>query len=230
MSPYEKFIPYNAERLDNPEKRAKEFYQRMNQRRSVRKFSDEDVPRSVIEHAILTAGTAPNGAHMQPWHFVAVRSKDLKSQIRVAAEQEESLNYNGRLPPSWLKALERLGTDENKGYLEVAPWLIIVFAKMFHWEEGGDVPAHDNDPKVNHYYVQESVGIAVGMLISALHNAGLATLTHTPSPMRFLHKILGRHANEKPFVLLPVGYPAADAKVPNITRDPIEKVSTFFDG
>ncbi len=223
------FIPYNHVRFPDPEARAKDFYNHMNRRRSIRSFSNEPVPRSVIEHAILTGGTSPNGAHMQPWHFVAVSNKELKRQIREAAEKEEVLNYNGRLPDSWIKALARLGTDENKEYLEVAPWLIIVFTKMFHWERGGDEPADEKDQRVNHYYVQESVGMAVGMLISALHNAGLATLTHTPSPMRFLHKILGRHTNEKPFVLLPVGYPAKKVKVPNLTRDPIEKVGTFIE-
>ena len=229
MNILDSFVPYKPLELQNPAARSADFYQLMNARRSIRQFSAQPVAKQVIEQVILTAGTAPNGAHMQPWHFVAISSAAVKAQIRVAAEKEESLNYNGRLPPSWLKALERLGTDENKSYLEVAPWLIVVFAKMYHWEEGGDAPASDTDPRVNHYYVQESVGIAVGMLIAAIHNAGLATLTHTPSPMRFLHKILGRPANEKPFVLLPVGYPADDASVPDLSRHGIAKVATFMD-
>lgn len=227
MKILDNFVPYKSQSFPNPGERAEDFYRMMNKRRSVRQFSNKPVDRELIENVILTAGTAPNGAHMQPWHFVAVSSQEIKKQIRLAAEKEETLNYNGRLPPSWLKALERLGTDENKEYLEIAPWLIVVFAKIYHWEHGGDEPASEEDVRVNHYYVQESVGIAVGMLIAAIHNAGLATLTHTPSPMRFLHKILERPGNEKPFVLLPVGYPGEEAMVPNLSRHGIAEVATF---
>ena len=195
--------------------RADAFYKEMDLRRTVRDFSDKDVPYELIEKAILTAGTAPSGAHMQPWRFVVVRDPEVKSKIREAAEKEEYESYHGRMPDRWIKRLAPLGTDENKPFLEIAPYLIVVFRITSVDGEEGPEPT---------YYSQESVGIAVGMLLAALHNAGLATLTHTPSPMKFLQEILGRPKNEVPYVLIPVGYPAEDAKVPNLKRKPLEEI------
>ncbi len=190
-------------------RRAAEFYQNLNRRRTVREFSAQVVPFEIIEHAILTAGTAPSGANMQPWRFVVVKSDDIKKQIREAAEKEEFESYNKRMSDKWLKRLAPLGTDEHKPFLEIAPYLIVVFRITSIVEDGETEPT---------YYSQESVGIAVGMLLAALHNAGLATLTHTPSPMKFLQEILQRPKNEVPFVLIPVGYPAENAQVPDIKR------------
>jgi len=204
-------IETEAEQLQ----RAGDFYAEMDLRRTVRDFSDRDVPLELIEKAILTAGTAPSGAHMQPWRFVVVRDADVKSRIREAAEKEEFESYHGRMPDRWLKRLAPLGTDEHKPFLEIAPYLIVVFRITSVDEGEGPEPT---------YYSQESVGIAVGMLLAALHNAGLATLTHTPSPMKFLQEILGRPKNEVPFVLIPVGYPAEDAKVPNLKRKQLEEI------
>jgi len=184
----------------------------MARRRSVRAFSDRVVPRELIENLIATAGTAPSGANKQPWRFVAVRDPKLKSEIRVAAEAEEREFYTRRAPPRWLDDLSALGTDENKPFLETAPWLIAVF-KLMHTDEGGQV-----------YYVDESVGIAVGMLLTAAHLAGLSTLTHTPSPMKFLARLLDRPANERPFLLIPVGYPTDECMVPDIPRKPLEEI------
>lgn len=195
--------------------RADAFYEEMDLRRTVRDFSDKDVPLEIIEKAILTAGTAPSGAHMQPWRFVVVRDPEVKSKIRAAAEKEEYESYHGRMPDRWLKRLAPLGTDENKPFLEIAPYLIVVFRITSVDGEEGPEPT---------YYSQESVGIAVGMLLAALHNAGLATLTHTPSPMKFLQEILGRPKNEVPYVLIPVGYPAEDAKVPNLKRKSLGEI------
>ncbi len=199
--------------------RARSFRRELERRRTVRDYSDRPAPREVIEEAIRAAGTAPNGANMQPWHFVVVSDPELKRRIRKAAEAEEKEFYEHRAPQEWLDALAPLGTDERKPFLETAPYLIAVFAERY-----GRLP---DGRKVKHYYVQESVGIATGMLITALHHAGLVTLTHTPSPMDFLNEILGRPENEKPFLLLVVGYPAEDARVPNIRRKGLDEILTW---
>lgn len=196
-------------------KRAVDFYENLNKRRTVRDFSDEEFPFEIIEKAILTAGTAPSGAHLQPWRFVVVRDAQIKRKIREAAEREEYESYHGRMSEKWLRRLAPLGTDENKPFLEIAPVLIVVFRINTIIENGESEPT---------YYSQESVGIAVGLLLAALHNAGLATLTHTPSPMKFLQEILGRPKNEIPFVLIPVGFPAKNAKVPDLKRKPLEEI------
>lgn len=201
-------------------RRAAEFRQQMQRRRTVRFFSDREVPREVIEDCLLAAGTAPSGANLQPWHFVVVSDPAIKHRIRVEAEQEEQEFYTRKAPQEWLDALAPLGTDEHKPFLETAPFLIVVFAQSY------GVLA--NGRKVKNYYVQESVGIATGMLITAVHNAGLVSLTHTPSPMGFLNEILGRPANEKPFLILVVGYPAENAVVPNISKKPLDEIATFL--
>ena len=200
---------------DEQIEKSKAFYETLNRRRTVRDFSDEEFPFEIIEQAIRAAGTAPSGANMQPWRFVVVKDKEIKRKIREAAEREEFESYHGRMSEKWLRRLAPLGTDENKPFLEIAPYLIVVFRINSITEDGETEPT---------YYSQESVGIAVGMLLAALHNAGLATLTHTPSPMRFLQEILRRPKNEIPFVLIPVGLPAEDAKVPNIKRKPLEEI------
>jgi nitroreductase len=196
--------------------RSRDFYELMDRRRSVRVFSDEAVPMEVLENAVRVAGTAPSGAHMQPWRFAIVTDAEMKKKIREAAEAEERETYENRMSDEWRKALAPLGTDANKPFLEICPALIVVFRVDYGLDESGG--------RVKHYYVQESVGIATGMLIAALHNAGLATLTHTPSPMKFLGQVLGRPANEKAFVLLPVGYPAEGCEVPTLTRKPLEDI------
>lgn len=200
---------------DEQIRRADEFFELMNRRRTVREYSDRDVPFELIEKAIATAGTAPSGANMQPWRFVVIRDKEVKRRIREAAEKEELESYHGRMSEKWLRRLAPLGTDEHKPFLEIAPYLIVVFRINSVTEDGETEPT---------YYSQESVGIAVGLLLAALHNAGLATLTHTPSPMKFLQEILGRPKTEIPFVLIPVGYPAGDAKVPDIVRKPLDEI------
>jgi len=201
-------------------KRAHEFADHLARRRTVRDFSDRPVPREVIEECIRAAGTAPNGANRQPWHFVAVSDPSVKREIRKAAEEEEVDFYTNRAPQAWLDALAHLGTDENKPFLEMAPWLIAIFGESYErLPDGG---------KLKNYYVTESIGIATGMLISAVHNAGLASLTHTPSPMGFLNEVLGRPDNERPFLLLVVGYPADDAEVPVITKKPVSEISSWL--
>ena len=211
------FIPLDFKELpaDVQLKRAGDFFELLNRRRTVREYSDRDVPFELIERAIATAGTAPSGANMQPWRFVVVRDPEIKKKIREAAEKEEYESYSNRMSKKWLRRLAVLGTDEHKPFLEVAPYLILVF-RITQVEENGEA-----EPT---YYSQESVGIAVGMLLAALHNMGLATLTHTPSPMKFLQEILGRPKNEVPFVLIPVGFPADNANVPDIARKPIEEI------
>ena len=199
--------------------RAGEFRAEMERRRTVRMFADRPVPRGLIEDCIATAATAPSGANMQPWHFVAVSDPRVKQRIRIAAEAEEKEFYEHRASPEWLEALAPLGTNEHKPFLQTAPWLIAVFAQKY-----GKLP---DGRKVKHYYPTESVGLATGMLITALHHAGLATLTHTPSPMKFLNEILHRPTNERPFLLLVTGYPAADARVPDITRKPLDEIAEF---
>jgi nitroreductase len=195
--------------------RADEFYRLMNRRRTIREYSDRAVPLELIEKAIATAGTAPSGANMQPWRFVVVKDVELKLRIRQAAEKEEHESYQKRMSAKWLQRLAPLGTDEHKPFLEIAPYLIVVFRITNIMEDGETEPT---------YYPQESVGIAVGLLLAALHNMGLATLTHTPSPMKFLQEILGRPRNEVPFVLIPVGFPAEGAKVPDIGRKPLDEI------
>lgn len=217
-----RFIPYRPQRLEPEEmhRRARAFYAEMDARRSVRHFSSDPVPRELIELAIRTASTSPSGAHRQPWRFVAVDEPELKKEIRVAAEAEERKNYQGgRYPEEWIEALEPIGTTWKKPYLETAPWLVVVFEELFGYEDDGS--------KRKNYYVKESVGIACGLFITALHHMGLATLTHTPTPMSFLGKILRRPRNEKPYILFPVGYPADDAQVPDLTRKSLEEVALW---
>jgi len=200
--------------------RAADFYADMKRRRTVRDFSDRPVPREIIENCLRLAGTAPNGANLQPWHFVVVSDLAIKKRIREAAEEEERDFYERRAPQEWLDALAPLGTDASKPFLETAPYLIAIMAQSYALLEDGR--------KVKNYYVQESVGIATGMLITAIHHAGLASLTHTPSPMSFLNEILDRPQNERPFLLLVVGYPADDATVPVITKKPLNEIATFL--
>jgi len=201
--------------------RLEEFYADMNRRRTVREFSDRPVPRDLIETALKAANTAPSGANLQPWHFVVVSGPETKKNIREAAEAEESEFYTHRASEEWLAALKPLGTDERKPFLETAPYLIAVFLQKY-----GELP---DGRKVKHYYPAESTGLATGLLIAALHRAGLATLTHTPSPMKFLNEILGRPKSERPFLLLVVGYPADDARVPDIGRKPLEDFTSWVD-
>ncbi len=198
-------------------RRARAFRDEMRRRRTVRDYSPEPVPGEVIDVCIEAAGTAPNGANRQPWHFVVVRDPAVKRRIREAAEHEELDFYEHRAPPEWLEALAHLGTDEQKPFLETAPVLIAIFAEKYELR---------GEEKLKNYYVTESVGIATGILITALHHAGLATLTHTPSPMGFLNEILDRPPNERPFLLLVVGYPAADALVPDITRKALDRITS----
>ena len=204
---------------DEMERRARAFYDEMRLRRTVRAFAPTPVSRAVIENAIRTAGTAPSGAHKQPWHFAAIESPSVKAQIRAAAEQEERAFYGGRASQDWLDDLAPFGTDAHKPFLESAPWLIAVFARPFDF--GADGERHKN------YYVSESVGIACGLLIASLHHAGLATLTHTPSPMKFLGDVLGRPSHERALVLIVAGYPAADARVPELTRKPLNDIASW---
>ena len=211
-------MPYDLERLA-PERmfeRGRSFYESMDSRRSVRDFSADPVPRELIELAVRTASTAPSGAHQQPWTFVLVGDPELKREIRVAAEREERTSYEGRMSEEWLEALRPLGTDWRKPFLETVPWIVVVFEQLWGEREDG--------ARRKHYYVRESVGIACGIFIAALHTMGLATLTHTPSPMGFLSEILDRPRNEKPFILFPIGYPSAGATVPNLTRKPLEDI------
>lgn len=217
------FIPLPAYReypLEEMQQRAADFYADIQRRRTVRDFSERPVPRDIIENCLLAAGTAPNGANLQPWHFVVVSSPEIKRRIRDEAEAEEREFYESRAPQEWLDALAPLGTDEHKPFLETAPYLIAIFAQSF-----GRLP---DGRRVKHYYVSESVGIATGFLIAALHHAGLVTLTHTPSPMGFLNEILERPSNERPFLLLVVGYPAENAAVPDISKKSLAEIATFL--
>ena len=216
-------VPY-APRSFAPDEmaaRAEAFYHEMEARRSVRDFSDRPVPRVLIERAIATASTAPSGAHMQPWTFVAVSNPGVKRRIREAAEAEERASYEGRMPDEWRDALRPIGTDWRKPFLETCPWLVVLFAQRTGMNPDGS--------KRKHYYVQESCGIAAGLFVAALHHAGLATLTHTPSPMRFLSEILERPANEAPYILFPVGHPAADAEVPDLRRKGLDDVAVWVE-
>lgn len=196
------------------------FYEAIKKRRTVRDYSDRHVDREIIENAIKSAGTAPSGANMQPWHFVAVNRAEVKAKIREAAEKEEQAFYDHRASEQWLDALAPLGTDDQKPFLETAPWLIIVFLKKFSEDTNGT--------RLKNYYTSESVGIATGFLINALHDSGLATLTHTPSPMKFLNNICGRPGDERPFLLLVTGYPAENAEVPCIEKMCLNDISTFI--
>ena len=207
--------------LDEMRARLREFYEDVARRRTVREFSDRPVPRDLIEMALKAAGTAPSGANLQPWHFVVVSGPETKKKIREAAEVEEREFYEHRASAEWLAALEPLGTDEHKPFLETAPYLIAVFLQKY-----GELP---DGRKVKHYYPTESTGLATGLLITALHRAGLATLTHTPSPMKFLNEILHRPKSERPFLLLVVGYPAEDARVPDIERKELDEFSSWVD-
>ena len=211
------FTRYSAEEMS---RRVDEFYLAVQRRRSVRAFSDEPVARKIIDRALQAAGTAPSGANLQPWHFVVITNPDIKRRIREAAEVEEREFYEHRAPKEWLEALEPLGTDSSKPFLETAPVLIAIFV-----QNSGKQP---NGETIKHYYAVESVGLASGILITGLHHTGLATLTHTPSPMGFLNEILDRPANERPFLLLVVGYPAENAEVPNIGRKSLNDYVTSF--
>ncbi len=205
--------------LEEMKKRARELYLFFRKRRTVRDFSERPVPQEIIQDCLLAAGTAPSGANQQPWHFVVVADPSLKKRIREAAEAEEREFYGGRAPDEWLEALSHLGTDEHKPFLEEAPFLVVIFAQNHC--------VRDDGSKLKHYYVTESVGIATGMLIAAIHNAGLVSLTHTPSPMGFLNEVLGRPAHERPFLILVVGYPKEGARVPRITKKDLSEISTF---
>jgi len=218
MTDEPRFVPLRFVRLSEDEQlaRSRGFLEQMRERRTVREFSPEPVPVELIENAIATAGTAPSGAHQQPWTFVVISDPDVKRRIRVAAQEEEQRSYEGRMPDEWLEALRRLGTDWRKPHIEEAPYLIVVFEQAYG--------IHADGTKFKHYYVRESVGIAVGFLLASLHQAGLATLTHTPSPMGFVREILERPENERPYVLVPVGYPAAGCTVPDLERKALEEI------
>ncbi|MCH9649854.1 MAG: nitroreductase family protein [Deltaproteobacteria bacterium] len=216
------FVPYRVEKLSEEERRSRgeAFFAEMDRRRSVRGFSSREVPRELIELAIRTASTAPSGAHRQPWRFVAISDPEVKRQIRIAAEKEERISYEGgRMPPEWLEALLPIGTSWRKPYLETVPWIVVAFEELYGFNPDGS--------KRKNYYVKESIGLACGLFIASLHRMGLATLTHTPSPMKFLSHILGRPKNEKPVILFPIGFPAEDATVPDLLRKPLEEVSIW---
>ncbi|MBM4170842.1 MAG: nitroreductase family protein [Ignavibacteria bacterium] len=200
--------------------RSSEFYEFLIKRRTIRTFSTRNVPKEIIENCIRAAGTSPSGANLQPWHFVVISNPDVKKQIREAAEKEEREFYHGKAPIEWLDAVRPFGTDEHKPFLETAPYLIAIFEKKYDETSDGNI--------IKHYYTKESVGIASGILITALHNCGLSTLTHTPSPMKFLNSILNRPQNEKPFLLLVIGYPEINTEVPNIKRKELSQISIFI--
>ncbi len=216
------FVPYKGIRYPKAEmlQRSREFYQFMDRRRSVRGFSDKAIPREIIENIVMAASTSPSGAHKQPWSFCVVSDPGLKRDIRIAAEKEEYENYHGRMSDDWLEDLQPFGTDWKKPFLEIAPYLIIVFKKAYDLIDG---------EKHKNYYVNESVGLAAGILLAAIHNAGLVSLTHTPSPMNFLQKILDRPENERPFLLIPVGYPADEVQVPDLKRKGPDEVMFFYE-
>ncbi|HNS11813.1 MAG TPA: nitroreductase family protein [Bacteroidia bacterium] len=215
------YIPYSIPEINAEEmiQKSKEFFQWMNMRRTVRDFSDRVVPVEAIENCIRTASTAPSGAHKQPWTFCLISNTEIKKQIRRAAEEEEYKSYHGRMTTEWLEDLAPLGTNWEKPFLEKAPWIIVVFKRVYEIKEG---------QQRNNYYVQESVGLACGFLLMALYNAGLVALTHTPSPMNFLSTLLDRPANERPFLLIPVGYPASNATVPDLKRKSLDEVLVRF--
>ena len=212
-------LPFKAKTDDEMINQSGLWLEEIQRRRSVREFSDRPVPKEVIENIVLSAGTAPSGAHKQPWTFCVVSDPEIKSKIREAAEKEEYENYHGRMSDSWLKDLEKFETDWHKPFLETAPYLIVVFKKAFDLKDG---------EKHNNYYVNESVGIACGFLIQSIHRAGLVTLTHTPSPLNFLQAILDRPFNERPYLLLPVGFPADDAQVPDLKRKNLDEIMVSY--
>ena len=221
--PHSEFMPLPSYERISPvtmAEKAAVFYQQMKQRRTVRDFAPTPVPLAVIENCLLTAGTAPNGANLQPWHFVVVADPERKRRIREAAEAEEREFYERRATPEWLDALAPLGTDARKPFLEIAPYLIVIFAQSYGLTPTGE--------RIKHYYVQESVGIATGLLITAVHQAGLVSLTHTPSPMNFLNEICERPKQERPYLILVVGFPAEQAQVPVISKKSLEEMATFL--
>jgi len=215
-------IPDKQVSFDEEEmiKRSESYFQFMDKRRSVRDFSDKAVPVEIINNILKTASTAPSGAHKQPWVFCVISNAELKNKIRELAEEEEKKNYAGRMSERWIQDLLPLGTDDVKEFIEIAPWIIVVMKKSYDFDSAGK--------KMNNYYVNESVGIASGLLISAIHNAGLVTLTHTPSPMNFISKALNRPENEKPYLLLPVGYALENCAVPDIERKPLEEIAIYY--
>lgn len=217
------FIPYVHKRYEEDEmvQRSKSFYDWANLRRSVRDFSSETVPREVMEHLIMTASTAPSGAHKQPWSFCLISNAELKHRLRELAEEEERKSYGGRMSDRWLKDLEPLGTDWHKEFIDVAPWVIVVMKSVYEVDEEG--------VKHNNYYVSESVGIACGFLLMAIHHAGLVALTHTPSPMNFIAQVLDRPENERPYLLIPVGFPAENAAVPDLERKGTSAVIHYYE-
>jgi len=217
------FVEYTRDTYGAEEmlERSATFFHWLDTRRTVRDYSDKPVPKEVIENIIKSASTAPSGAHKQPWVFCVVSNPNLKKKIRIAAEEEEKESYARRMSEEWLEDLEHLGTNWEKPFLEMAPYLIIVFKKVYDFDK--------KEEKSNNYYVNESVGLASGFLLTAIHNAGLVGLTHTPSPMAFLSKLLNRPSNERPFLLIPVGYPADETYVPQLTRKPLEEVSVFYE-
>ena len=218
-----KFVHYEGSKsypIQEMQERSAKFLEDIQRRRTIRDFSDKMVPEDIIVNCLKSAGTAPSGANRQPWHFSIVSNPEIKRKIREAAEEEEGKFYNERAPDEWLEALEPLGTDENKPFLEKAPYLIVIFSEAYGLDEKGN--------KIKNYYVPESVGIATGILITALHNAGLATLTHTPSPMNFLREILERGENERAFLILVTGFPSENATVPNIQKKKLEDYTSFF--
>ena len=216
------FIPYTRERLSDEEmvSRSKDYLDFMDERRTVRDFSEDPVPREVLENIIMAASTAPSGAHKQPWTFCLLDKIELRTRLRALAEEEEHKSYHGRMSEQWLKDLAPLGTDWNKPFIEEAPWIIVVFKRVYEYDE--------ENAKRNNYYVNESVGLACGFLLAAIHHAGLVALTHTPSPMNFLSKALDRPENERPYLLIPVGHPKDDATVPELYRKPLEKVAVYY--
>ncbi len=218
-----KFVPlaqYSEYPAGEMQERAADFYEEIKQRRTVRDFSEKPVPKEIIKKCLLAAGTAPSGANKQPWHFAVISDPEIKKKIREAAEKEEEAFYSGRAPDEWLEALAPLGTDASKPFLERAPYLIVIFAQSHEVSE--------DDKTVKNYYVQESVGIATGVLITAIHHAGLVSLTHTPSPMGFLNKILKRPANERAYLILVIGYPEENTKVPDIRKKSLNEIATFI--
>lgn len=215
-------IPFSRERYSDEEiaKRTKEFFNWADERRSVRDYTSEPIPREVMENLIMTGSTAPSGAHKQPWTFCLISNAQLKSKLRVLAEEEEKKSYEGRMSDEWLEDLAPLGTDWEKEFIDVAPWIVIIMKRPFEYQEDGS--------KRQNYYVNESVGLAAGFFLMAVHNAGLVALTHTPSPMNFIAKALDRPNNERPFLLIPVGHPAKNAEVPDIRRKEKEDVIAFY--
>ncbi|MBL4716310.1 MAG: nitroreductase family protein [Bacteroidetes bacterium] len=216
------FISYSKESYSEDEmlKRSKDFYEWMDKRRTLREFSDKPIPKEVLGNIVKAASTAPSGANKQPWTFCIVTNPEIKSEIKKAAEKEEYENYHGRMSEEWVKDLQPFHTDWNKPFLEIAPALIIVFKRVYEEIDGN---------KKNNYYVNESVGLATGFLLSAIHNAGLVALTHTPSPMNFLSEVLKRPENERAFLLIPVGYPPDDAKVPDLKRKGLDEIAVYYD-